>query len=138
MGDVLDERFNDLLNEYIEHRAAIKSMIKDLEEIKETIDKLIPKNLETRYARFFEEKVKAITGLFGALLDMRKEIAKSVKDEIDIRRKIGSGDDVSEELEKYLDVRKYAAKVTDFQKEKEKLKKARISENLPSEKGEKS
>jgi len=69
---------------------------------------------------------------------MRKEIAKSVKDEIDIRRKIGSGDNVSEELEKYLDIRKYASKVADFQKEKEKLKKARMSEDLPSEKGEKS
>jgi len=134
MAEIIDERFNELLQEYIEHRAAIKSMITDLENIKASIDRLIPQNLEARYARFFEEKVKAITGLFGTLLDMRKEIAKSVKDEIEIRRKLGASDDPSEDLEKYLDIRKFADKVTNFQKEKDKHVLRRVEkETLPEE-----
>ncbi len=130
MSDIIDKRTDDLLNEYIEHRAAIKGMIKDLEEIKESIDKLIPKHLDARMARFFEEKVKAVTGLFGALLDMRKEIAKSVKDEIEIRRKIGGSGDTSDNLEKFLDIRKLADKVSRFKKEKDNLVKSREEDEL--------
>jgi hypothetical protein len=137
MSEMMDERFVDLLKEYDEHRAAIKSMIKDLEDIKKDIDRLIPKTLDARMARYFEEKVKAMTALFGTLLDMRKEIAKSVKDEIEIRRKVSGGGDVSEELEKYLDVRQFAKKVVNFQREKEKLIKGRAEkEELPEIEGE--
>ena len=133
MGNIIDERFKELLDEYIDHRAAIKAMIKDLEELKESINTLIPKTLDARMARFFEEKVKAITALFSTLLDMRKEIAKSVKDEIEIRRKIGASDDPSEELEKYLDIRKFANKVSSFQREKEKVVQKRIDAEVVSE-----
>ena len=36
----------------------------------------------------FEEKIKATTELFKAMLDIRKEISKSVKDEIEMRRRM--------------------------------------------------
>jgi len=134
MSDIIDERFKELLEEYVDHRAAIKSMIKDLEELKESVNTLIPKTLDARMARFFEEKVKAITALFSTLLDMRKEIAKSVKDEIEIRRKIGASDDPSEELEKFLDIRKFAAKVSTFQREKDKhVQNRKEKEIIPEE-----
>lgn len=134
MSDI-DERFKELLDEYIEHRAEIKKMIVDLEELKKGIDRLIPQNLDARLMRFFEDRIKAITALFTTLLDMRKEIAKSVKDEIELRRKLGSGDDPSQEIEKYLDIRKYADKIDQFHKQKEDLKKAReeFDDNLDIE-----
>ncbi|MHA1815358.1 MAG: hypothetical protein ACTSX1_05080 [Candidatus Heimdallarchaeaceae archaeon] len=111
----------DLLNEFREHRNAIMNMIGDLEGIKSHIDRLIPERLDARYVRFFEEKVKSITALFNALLDMRKELTKSLKDEIEIRRKIDitSG---GQTLTEIIDIRDIAARVERFKKKQDQLK----------------
>lgn len=127
-NNVQDEKIEELLSVYDEHRAAIKDMITDLEAIKERIDTLIPMSLDARYMRFFEEKVKSITGLFNSLLDMRKEIAKSVKDEIDIRRRIKSADEEFD-FEDLLDIREMTDKIDQFKKEKDQIQKKRIKEN---------
>lgn len=116
-----DKIISDLLDEFRDHRNAIMNMIGDLEGIKSQIDRLIPERLDARYVRFFEEKVKSITALFNALLDMRKELTKSLKDEIEIRRKIDitSG---GQTLTEIIDIRDIAAKVERFKKKQEKLK----------------
>ncbi len=110
-----------LLEEYNEHRAAIKNMIKDLEEIKENVEKILPKSLDARYIRFFEEKIKTITALFNALLEMRKEIARSVREEIDIRRKLDKGADAYE-LEDVFNVRDLADKIDEFKQNQDKMR----------------
>jgi len=125
LKDEQQERIDFLLKEYDDHRDAIKSMIADLEKIRERVDTLIPDNLDARYMRFFEEKVKSITGLFNALLEMRKEIAKSVKDEIEIRRRI-KGDDEMIDLEDMLDVRSMASKIDQFKEDTMKVQKGRL------------
>lgn len=123
--DEQKERIEFLLKEYDDHRDAIKSMITDLEKIRVKIDTLIPESLDARYVRFFEEKVKSITGLFNSLLEMRKEIAKSVKDEIEIRRRIKSDDELID-LEDMLDVRSMAEKIDKFKNETDKHRKNRL------------
>jgi len=125
LKDEQQERIDFLLNEYDDHRDAIKSMIVDLEKIRVRIDTLIPDQLDARYMRFFEEKVKSITGLFNSLLEMRKEIAKSVKDEIEIRRKIKSDDEMID-IEDMLDVRSMATKIDKFKEETEKVHRGRL------------
>ena len=114
-----EQIIDNLLAEYIDHRNAIKDMIIDLENIREKIDTLLPESVDKRFRFYFEEKVKAITALFNSLLDMRKEIAKSVKDEIEIRRRMIKGDSL-EDLEELLDVRKIAKRVRTFQDKKQK------------------
>lgn len=121
-------RINVLLSEYDIHRASIKEMIEDLEKIRQRIDILIPDTLDARYIRFFEEKVKAITGLFSSLLDMRKEIAKSIKDEIDIRRKIKNAENQFD-IDDLVDIRSMAFKIDEFKKDKEKHQKERMDKN---------
>ena len=123
--DEQQERINFLLAEYDEHRLAIKDMIEDLEKIRVKIDSLIPERLDARHMRFFEEKVKSITGLFNSLLEMRKEIAKSVKDEIEIRRRIKTDDDLID-VEDMLDIRSMAEKVDKFKEEALKHKNRRL------------
>jgi hypothetical protein len=116
-----DKIIADLLDEFKEHRNAIMGMIGDLEGIKSQIDRLIPASLDARYVRFFEEKVKSITALFNSLLDMRKELSKSLKDEIEIRRKIditSGGQSITE----IIDIRDIAAKVEKFRVTQNKLK----------------
>jgi hypothetical protein len=115
----------ELLLEFKEHRNAIKVMITDIEDIKENIDRLIPKKLDARYARFFEEKVKSVTELFKTLLEMRKEIQKSLKEEIDLRRKINI-DETEQDIESVIDIRGLANKVQDFQDKRKQMRKDTI------------
>ncbi len=115
-----------LLSEFKVHRDAIMEMIKDIEAIKKHIDQIIPKKLDLRYARFFEEKVKSVTEVFKTLLDMRKEIQKSIREEIELRNKIDLGEDKEKDLEKHLDIRKLAEKVEEFKETREKFKKSTI------------
>ena len=122
------EKIDFLLKEYDDHRDALKSMIVDLEEIRIKIDTLIPTSLDARYMRFFEEKVKSITALFNALLEMRKEITKSVKDEIEIRRKIRDDAEMID-IEDMVDVRKMVGKIEDFQRSAKKFEEKRMKEN---------
>lgn len=124
-----EQIIENLLKEFIQHRDSIKSMISDLEGIKVKIDTLLPDTVDKRFKFYFEEKVKAVTGLFNSLLDMRKEIAKSVKDEIEIRRKITKGGSL-EDLEEFLDVRQIAKSVKTFQDRKNKIEKE--IEDLPT------
>ena len=114
----MDDKVDKLLVEYDEHRDYIKEMIKDLEGIRAHVDKLFPESLDKRYIRFFQEKVQAATSLFNSLLDMRKEIAKSIKDEIEIRRKI---DKEYNEEEDNLDIREIAKSVEKLQQSKKRL-----------------
>lgn len=127
---------NELLLEFKEQRESLKLMIKDLELVKEKIDNLFPEGtLDKRYSRFFEEKVKSATGVFSALLDIRKEITKSLKDEIEIRRKVTKDDKESFlNLESILDIGNLASKVETLRRfndstEKIKTKLAPINNN---------
>lgn len=112
---------HDLIGEFKIQRDAIMGMISDLEGIKKNIDRLIPEQLDARYVRFFEEKVRSITELFKTLLDMRKEITKNLKDEIDLRRRLEIKDTL-EDIEKIIDIRGLAGKVEQFKKRKDKIK----------------
>lgn len=123
--DEQQARIDFLLKEYDDHRLAIKSMIEDLEKIRLRIDILIPDTLEARYVRFFEEKVKSMTGLFNSLLEMRKEIAKSVKDEIEIRRKVKNDEELID-IEDLLDVRSIANKIEDFKIKTKNIQRSRV------------
>lgn len=119
-----ESQIEQLLIEFKEQREEIKGMLSELENLKANIDKLFPNTLDKRYRMYFEEKVKAATSFFNVLLDMRKEITKSLKDEIDIRRRLELKDKEFD-LEELLDIRKLADKVEGFRKKSEKVKKDR-------------
>ena len=108
------ERVDALLKEYEDQRKALKLMIDDLEKIKAKVDTILPERLDNRFVRFFEEKIKTISQLFQIVLEIRKEIMKSVKDEVEIRTKVTIGDDLEESLD---DIRGLAKRVENLQKE---------------------
>ena len=78
-----ESKVQQLLDIFEQNRTAIMDMITDLEKLKDKLDTIFPETTDARHMRFFEEKVKAISSFFNVLLDMRKEINKSVKDEIE-------------------------------------------------------
>lgn len=120
-----EEVIQNLLEEYNEQRLALKNMINDIEGIKKNIDKLFPESIDKRYTRFFEEKVKTATGLFNILLDIRKEISKNLKDEIDIRSRLDKKLS-DEDLESVFNIRDLANKVENLNKKKNKVKKSSL------------
>lgn len=109
--------YSDLIQEFVDQRKSLKEMITDLEKFKENINTILPTNLDKRYLKFFEEKIKTVTELFKAILDIRKEISKSVKDEFEIRRKISSSEDDGD-FDGIFDIKKIADRVDKIRKEK--------------------
>jgi len=108
-----------LLDDFQQQRLALLQMISDVEELKANINNLFPEKLDARYSRFFEDKVKTAVSMFNVLLDIRKELLKTTKDEIDIRRRVvGKGD-----LNDLIDVRKLAKKIENFDGAKDRLQK---------------
>lgn len=110
-----------LLNQFKSTREEIQKMISDLEGISEHIEGIFPEDLQLRYKWLFETKVKTATELFKTLLDMRKEIGNSLKDEIELRRRIMKDVGPESGLEELFDVRKLAKKVEEFQKRSKEL-----------------
>jgi|ADurb_Leu_02_Slu_FD_contig_111_46994_length_16237_multi_3_in_0_out_0_10 hypothetical protein len=119
--ELMGDRIEQLLKEFSEQRDALNKMVTELEVIKSKVDRLFPETLDSRYVRFFNEKVQSATELFKAVLDIRKEIMKSLKDEIEMRKKFELKIDDDEELEKLVDVRSLARKI-------EKINETRKSE----------
>lgn len=126
------EKIDRLLNEFEEQRIELKKMIEEVQTIKQKLDKLIPEPNNndsdfrnhmkgSRYVSLFEERVKSITEFFRIILDMRREISKTIKDEVELRRKaemgLGSGD-----LSELLDISKLADDVEKLSKKAKNVK----------------
>ena len=114
MESFTGDRIDQLLKEFSEQRDALNKMVDELEAIKSKVDRLFPESIDQRYLRFFNEKVKSATELFKAVLDIRKEIMKSLKDEIELRKKFELKVDSDDDLEKLVDVRSLARKIEDI------------------------
>lgn len=132
----VDNITDQLLKEFRENREKLQEMIVEIETVREGIEKLFPDKLEARYKYLFEERVKTVVSVFTTLLDIRKEIARTLKDELDVRRKL-SGDLSDDEIEDMIDVRRLAKKVEQLQKKKEKSEAKLELENLKKEEPEK-
>lgn len=133
MKQLTQERTEVLLKEYDEQRGLLKDMVQDLEKIKVKIETLLPERLDARLVRFFEEKVKSISMLFQIILDIRKEILKSVRDEIEMRKKV----DIDKELEDSIgNIRELAHKVEKYQKDHKELLGEQTKEEEPKQEKE--
>lgn len=114
-----EQIINELIDEFKENRIALKTLIVDLEKLKERIDSIFPQNLDARYMRFFEDKIKAATQLFSAILEIRKEIAKGLKTEIELRNN-NTGDDNKDIMISQEELRSLSNKIESFNKLKKK------------------
>ena len=103
-----DLYMDGLLKEFKENRDALHKMLIDIEDVKNNIEKLFPQKLDSRYSQFFESKVKAAFSIFSTLLEIRKEISKSLKDEIELRNKYSKG---KEDFSDMVDIRELSEKV---------------------------
>ena len=88
VSDELEEKVNSLIIDFSDQRKSLENQVIELEKIRGKLDLLFPESLDNRNVMRFHEKVKSTTELYKSILDVRKEIIKSIKDEIDLRRKI--------------------------------------------------
>jgi len=109
-----EDKFQSLLEEFTKVRDSIYKMIEDVEVISANVKDLFPEKFDARYRMIFQERVKATTEIFKTLLDMKKEITKNIKDEIDIRRKIQSGDKF-EQIEELINMSDMMDKIEEFE-----------------------
>jgi hypothetical protein len=112
-----------LIEEYVEQKTKLKEMVIELEKLKIGIEKIFPEKLDVRYSRFLEEKIKAVTELFRGILDIRKEISKSIKEELELRSKYVDGNREDDENNIVGDIRSIARKLEQLNRDDEKLKK---------------
>mgnify|MGYP001501787993 CR=1 FL=1 len=106
----IDKRAS-LIEEFSEQRSQLKTMVLELEKLKEGIEKIFPERLDARYSRFFEEKIKTVTELFKAILDIKKEISKTIKDELDLRSKYEMGEEGEDDYLGDIDIRTLAKRL---------------------------
>ena len=123
MEEETASKIEPLLDEYREQRTALKKMIEELEKVKENISRLFPESMDKRYLYAFEQKVKSATELFKAILEIRKEVSKNIKDEIEIRRKLGEGGLGGEDEETDVSIAKMAKKVEELNSGREQKEK---------------
>ena len=121
-----DDIFDSLIKEFSKSRNEIYSMIEELDGIMKNVKELFPEKFDARYRMVFQERVKAVTELFKACLDMRKEITKNIKEEIELRRKVGKSDSI-ENIEEILNIASMAEKIEDFQS-KVKISKKKVNQ----------
>lgn len=88
-----NEYNNSLLNEISENRQALNGMLTTIQSIREQTTELLPKSTDFKNRHMMEEKIKAISSVFGVELDIRKQKENSIKVEIELRRKLGGEDD---------------------------------------------
>lgn len=115
-----------LLDEFKSQRVQIVNMVEEVEGLRKQVALLFPESIDSRTRRFLEDKVKAMVAFYNVLLDMRKEISKSIKDELEVRRRLDTNDVDLEDIDSLLDIRELSKKVEKFGEDKNKLQKKRI------------
>jgi len=108
-------KIEELLSQLSESRDKLSEYMVDVDAIRKKIDGIFPTTQDFRNRFVLEEKIKAASSFYSTLLNIRQEYNKTIKEEIEIRRKIESKD--VEEGE--VDVRAVADQVEQMLKEKE-------------------
>src|SRR6056297_1650677 len=86
--------FNELIEDYKINRDKLKQLAIEIEALKDRLDEIMPSDSRDFRQRYImDEKIKIMSSVIGNLLDIRKEISKSIKDEIDMRNKLGTDED---------------------------------------------
>lgn len=102
----VDPEYDELLEELTKNRKELDGMLETATEFRKKVDTIIPDNTDFRKRYLVEEKMKLITSIFSTELDLRKQKENSIKNEIELRRKL-TGAEIDDE-QKYNDAVKLA------------------------------
>lgn len=95
--DNLNGIIESLVEEISENRIGVRGMLVDLEEkVTSKIEDLVPDTKDFRNRFAIENKTKVLSEILKLKLDLYKQIETSLKNEIEIRRKLDNKDDNSD------------------------------------------
>ena len=83
----IDPKILSLIKEIESSRTTLLTYVSDVESLLNKISSLFPVNLDFRNKHVLEDKLKVSSSFYTTLLNLRQEIHKSLKDEIELRRK---------------------------------------------------
>lgn len=103
-----NDSYTKLLNEFSESREALKKMLQDVENCKQSVlkDVTTSNDYRNKYAR--EERLKTLSSFFDTEIKIRQEYGRSILSEIDVRRKLEMND--KDDME--LDIREIAKQLS--------------------------
>ena len=81
----IDPKILSLIKEIESSRTTLLTYVSDVESLLNKISSLFPVNLDFRNKHVLEDKLKVSSSFYTTLLNLRQEIHKSLKEEIDIR-----------------------------------------------------
>jgi hypothetical protein len=119
----------ELLTEFRSQRNEIKAMVTEIEALRSQVALLFPDTIDARTRRFLEDKVKTMVAFYNVLLDMRKEISKSVKEELEARRRLDNNEFDPDNIDELLDIAALSKKVEKFVVKKEEIQRKRIEDH---------
>jgi len=83
-----DPAIASLLTQFSESRDQLSQYMVQVDAIRNKVDAIFPTDTDFRNKFVLEEKIKAMSSFFSTLLNIRQEYNKSIKEEIEIRRKL--------------------------------------------------
>lgn len=104
--------FNELIEDYKINRDKLKQLATEIEALKDRLSEIMPTDSRDFRQRYImDEKIKIVSSVIGNLLDIRKEISKSIKDEIEMRNKLGTDEDDINIAKLFNKMRKWGYKI---------------------------
>lgn len=108
-----DPKIQELLSQLSTSRGELSKYMTDVDAIRNKVEQIFPQGQDFRNKWALEEKIKAVSSFYSTLLNIRQEFNKTIKEEIEIRRKL-TNDDTDEEV---IDIRSIAKQVEEFEKD---------------------
>ena len=109
----IDPKIQELLEQLSTSREELTKYMGDVDTIRTKVDQIFPSGQDFRNKWALEEKIKTVASLYSTILNIRQEFNKTIKDEIEIRRKITTEKDTTNQV---IDVRAMARMIEDQQK----------------------
>lgn len=122
-------KIDELLIQLSDSRTELSNYMKDVDGLRKKIDGIFPSTQDFRNKFVLEEKIKAASSFYSTLLNIRQEYNKTIKEEIEIRRKIESSVVDNEDI----DVRSIADQVENHLKKKAELEAGSTPEPVPDQ-----
>ncbi len=83
-----DPKINELLEQLSTSRSELSKYMTDVDGLRKNVDDIFPKSQDFRNKFVLEEKIKAASSFYSTLLNIRQEFNKTIKEEIEIRRRL--------------------------------------------------
>jgi len=92
-------KIDGLLQELSASRNELTNYMREFDDLRQKVSAIFPQTTDFRNKFVLEEKIKAASSFYTTLLNIRQEFNKTIKEEIELRRRISPKQKNDEELD---------------------------------------